>query len=83
MNDQQTLLEKILASTLSIDPGIAIYQRNRWAMAERALSISFPTVHQLLGEGFATLARKFLIAHPNSQADWGGWGLSFQILLAK
>jgi Putative DNA-binding domain len=83
MNDQQTLLEKILASTLSIDPGIAIYQRNRWAMAERALSISFPTVHQLLGEGFATLARKFLIAHPNSQADWGDWGAEFPDFISK
>ncbi len=77
MNDQQTLLEKILASTLSIDPGIAIYQRNRWAMAERALSISFPTVYQLLDEGFSTLVRKFLLTHPNSHADWGNWGEKF------
>lgn len=77
MNDQQNLLNQILTHTPSISPGIAVYQRNRWAMAERALSISFPTVFQLLGDGFATLARQFLFTNPNSQADWGAWGEEF------
>lgn len=77
MNDQQVLLEKILSTTLSTDPCIAVYQRNRWATAERSLSISFPTVYQLLGEGFGVLARKFLIAEPNTHADWGDWGENF------
>lgn len=74
MSDQQDLFKKILAQTLSPDATIAVYQRNRWATAERALSISFPTVHQLLGDGFGVLARKFLFFAPNNQADWGEWG---------
>ncbi len=76
MNDQQILIDKILANALSNNPSIAVYQRNRWALAERALAISYPTVQQLLGEGFTVLARKFLLAVPNTQADWGAWGES-------
>lgn len=76
MNDQQILIDKILANALSNNPTIAVYQRNRWALAERALAISYPTIKQLLGEGFTVLARKFLLAAPNTQADWGAWGES-------
>lgn len=74
MNDQQQLLTHICARQLSSDPHIAIYQRNRWALAGRSLSISFPTIHKLLGEGFNGLAREFLFFYPNHHTDWGDWG---------
>lgn len=77
MNDQQLLLQQICARQLSSNPHIAVYQRNRWALAERALSISFPTIFQLVGEGFSGLAREFLFEYPNHQADWGDWGQEF------
>jgi hypothetical protein len=83
MNDQQQLLKQICAHQLSSDPYIAVYQRNRWALASRALSISFPTIFQLLGEGFSGLAREFLFDYPNHQADWGDWGAEFPTFISQ
>lgn len=81
-NEQENLLKAICSPSLSLNPGIAVYQRNRWAQAERALAISFPTLAKLLGEGFGRLSREFLLACPNQFSDWGEWGEDFTDFIA-
>lgn len=73
-NSQENLLKAICNQSLSFNPRIAVYQRNRWALAERALAISFPTIAKLIGDSFSLLTREFLFAHPNEFSDWGEWG---------
>lgn len=74
INEQDVLLSAICNGTRSSNASIAVYQRNRFAQAERALAISFPLIAALLGEGFSTLAYRFLLQHPPIQSDWGEWG---------
>ncbi|MDO8345902.1 MAG: putative DNA-binding domain-containing protein [Cellvibrio sp.] len=81
-NAQENLLQAICSPSLSLNPGIAVYQRNRWAQAERALAISFPTLAKLLGEGFGRLSREFLLVCPNQFSDWGEWGEAFPDFIA-
>jgi Putative DNA-binding domain len=55
--------------------GLAVYQQSLLASAKRALEISFPSVHQLVGdEFFSQLSLQFLHAHPLTAGDWGEWG---------
>ncbi len=55
--------------------GLAAYQANAGALAERALAAAFPTVQQLLGEAsFAGLARSFWRARPPQRGDVATWG---------
>lgn len=82
-NAQEALLKAICSPGLSLNPRIAVYQRNRWAQAERALAISFPTVAKLLGEGFSGLSREFLLAYPNRFSDWGEWGEELSEFIAN
>lgn len=74
MNEQDMLLSAICAGARSSDAAIAVYQRNRFAQAERALAISFPLIAALLGEGFSALVYRFVLQHPPTQSDWGEWG---------
>lgn len=74
---QQHFLQLLLQPVVSKNKGMAAYQYNRWAQAERALSISFPTVAQLMGKNFFGLSRAFLLEHPHTEADWGSWGEAF------
>lgn len=74
---QQQFMALLLQPSASETAGISVYQRNRWAQAERALRISFPTVAALMGENFYALAKQFLLAEPHQQADWGSWGENF------
>lgn len=55
--------------------GLAAYQANAGALAERALAAAFPTLQQLLGEAsFAGLARSFWRARPPQRGDVATWG---------
>lgn len=64
--------------------GINIYQRNLLANAQRALSISFPTIFKLLDSDIsASLVHQFLRSSPPSQGDWGQWGETFTTFLSS
>jgi hypothetical protein len=85
MNQQQHLLNTLWSddqftqaeSGFDIQ-GINIYRRNLLANAERALSITFPTVFTLLDSDVSeNLVRQFLKYCPPSQGDWAQWGEVF------
>jgi len=85
INEQQRLLDTIWSeeesgATLNgfSAQGISIYRRNLLANAERALSITFPTVFELLDSDISTfLVQQFLKISPPIQGDWGQWGAEF------
>ncbi len=55
--------------------GLAAYQSNGHALAERALLAAYPVLAQMLGEAsFADLARAFWHAHPPVHGDMARWG---------
>lgn len=64
------------------EQGIAIYRRNLLANAQRALSISFPTVFELLDSDVgANLTQQFLRYSPPNQGDWALWGSHFSAFI--
>lgn len=68
----------------SQDAGIAIYRQNLLINAERALSITYPTVVQLVGEEFFSfLVRDFIHYEKLSEGDWGVWGETLPDWLAE
>ena len=87
-NEQQRLLDVIWNDESPVRDksgfeaqGIDIYRRNLLANAQRALSISFPTVFQLLDSNVSkNLVYQFLRISPPSQGDWTQWGADFLIL---
>ena len=63
--------------------GLNIYRANLRATASRALSISFPTVHQMLGEqAFSMVAERLLQFSPPHQGDWAVWGVALPDLIS-
>lgn len=63
--------------------GLAAYQANLGAAAERALAGSFPTVQQLLGEeSFATMARDFVRRRRPARGDLAWLGESLPAFIA-
>ncbi|MDA7746468.1 DNA-binding domain-containing protein [Psychromonas sp.] len=90
MNEQQSLLTLIyndnptLLAESGLDiRGITIYRRNLLANAQRALSITFPTIFQLLDSDVSEdLVQQFLALCPPSQGDWGQWGEEFSHFIA-
>lgn len=96
INEQQRLLDAIWSDELSGKPlsnqitnsrhgfsaqGIDIYRRNLLANAQRALSITFPTVFELLDSDVsAALVKQFLQTSPPTQGDWAQWEVSLLIL---
>ena len=90
MNEQQHLLNAIwneepavLAESDFDSQGINIYRRNLLANAQRALTISFPTIFALLDSDISdSLAQQFLRQYPPSQGDWAQWGEGFAKFIA-
>lgn len=90
MNEQHLLLEMIWNNESSSteqygldNRGINIYRRNLLANAQRALSISFPTVFKLLDSDVSEgLVHQFLRSSPPTQGDWAQWGSSFSQFIA-
>ncbi|MFB0980783.1 MAG: DNA-binding domain-containing protein [Alteromonadaceae bacterium] len=84
-NLQQRLLEVIWNDESSIErlynfdvQGINIYRRNLLANAQRALTISFPTVFELLDSDISeNLAAQFIRCSPPNHGDWAQWGENF------
>lgn len=78
---QSRLMRAIYGQTEGLDfeaKGLAVYQRSLAANAKRALAVSFPTIHQLVGDDcFTLLASDFLFDNPLSGGDWGEWGDEF------
>ena len=63
--------------------GINIYRRNLLANAQRALSISFPTIFKLLDNDVSEqLVHIFLKQCPPHQGDWTQWGAEFPQFIA-
>ena len=63
--------------------GLAAYQANAGALAERALGAAFPTVAQLVGEAsFAALARTFWHRAPPERGDVATWGAALADFIA-
>ena len=55
--------------------GLAVYQANGHAMAERALLSAYPVVAALIGaDNFALLARDLWHQHPPQRGDLAQWG---------
>lgn len=89
-NEQQRLLDIIWNDESQVRDksgfeaqGIDIYRRNLLANAQRALSISFPTVFQLLDSNVSkNLVYQFLRISPPSQGDWTQWGVDFSHFIA-
>ena len=55
--------------------GLAVYRANAAALAERALSASYPVLAQLIGpESFAPLAQHFWLHAPPQLGDVAQWG---------
>ena len=85
VNEQQRLLDAIWSDDASaIDQsgfnveGINIYRRNLMANAKRALSISFPTIFELLDSDVSEqVTHGFLKLSPPKQGDWAQWGAEF------
>ena len=90
-NLQQLLLDAIWTDEPSYldqcgfdEKGINVYRRNLLANAQRALSISFPTVFKLLDSDISErLVYQFLRRFPPEQGDWAQWGSSFSDFLAS
>lgn len=88
-NEQQRLLEAIWHDDASVialngfeEQGINIYRRNLFANAQRALSISFPTVFELLDSDVSEdLTKQFLRFSPPDQGDWAQWGHNFSAFI--
>lgn len=88
MSVQQRFIEAIWADELQQNEfdvaGINVYQRNLFASAQRALSISFPTIFTLLDSDVAEeLSQDFLRYAPMKQGDWGLWGDKFPTFIAS
>jgi hypothetical protein len=63
--------------------GLAAYQANAGALAERALAAAYPTVQQLVGEeSFGQLARALWQAHAPERGDIGEWGAALPAFMA-
>ena len=85
VNEQQRLLDAIwnddanVAAQSGFDvQGINIYRRNLMANAKRALSISFPTIFELLDSDVSEqITHQFLKSSPPDQGDWAQWGENF------
>jgi len=90
MNEQQRLLNAIwneepavLAESGFDSQGINIYRRNLLANAQRALTISFPTIFALLDSDISdSLTQQFLRQYPPSHGDWAQWGECFDKFIA-
>jgi hypothetical protein len=88
-NLQQILLEAIwndeslVLEQCGFDAkGINVYRRNLLANAQRALTISFPTVFELLDSDIGeNLVYQFLRSSPPNKGDWAQWGDNFSHFL--
>ena len=82
INEQQRLLDAIwcddpeeIARSGFDTQGIHIYRRNLLANAQRALTISFPTLFKLLDSDVGEyITKQFLQSSPQNQGDWAQWG---------
>ena len=88
VSQQRALLQAIFAATgeqPEFDPrGLEIYRRNLHASAARALSISYPTTTQLLGEELMGLfAAQHIRLVGKSTFDWADWGRQFPYWLKQ
>jgi hypothetical protein len=82
ISEQQRLLDAIWHDEYEAESingfnvdGINIYRRNLLANAKRALSVSFPTIFELLDSDISEkLTYDFLKLSPPTQGDWAQWG---------
>lgn len=90
MNEQQRLLMLIWSDDATLlaesgfdKRGIDIYRRNLLANAQRALSITYPTIFALLDSDVSdNLVTQFLKLCPPVQGDWTQWGEEFSDFIA-
>lgn len=90
INEQQRLLAaiwsddpKVIAHSGFDVRGINIYRRNLSANAQRALSISFPTIFALLDSDVsAQISHQFLKSSPPEQGHWAQWGEALASFIA-
>jgi len=81
-NDPASVTKELEESGFDIR-GINIYRRNLFANAQRALSITFPTISQLLDSNVnEDLVLEFLKLCPPDQGDWTQWGETFPHFIA-
>jgi len=88
-NEQQQLLDSIWnndSSEVGLNgfeaKGINIYRRHLFANALRSLSLSFPTVFELLDSDVSyDLTQQFLRFSPPENGDWAKWGIHFSAFI--
>lgn len=67
-----------LAQNKGYTAGLEIYQRSLLANANRALAITFATVHSFIGaSAFKRLVKSYLQTHLKDAYDWGELGANF------
>lgn len=63
--------------------GLAAYQANASALAERSLAAAYPTLQQLVGsDSFAAMARAFWHRHAPQRGDLAQWGEALPAFIA-
>ena len=68
----------------SYSAGLEIYQRSLLANANRALAITFATVHSFIGaKAFKQLVKSYLQAHLKVAYDWGELGENFSSFIKQ
>ena len=72
--DEPALLLWLRESAERAGHGLAAYRGNTAAIAERALAAAFPTVCQLIGDSFGSLARALWQRFPPQRGDLAQFG---------
>lgn len=82
-NQQDVLLNAILAADVAVNPGLGVYAGNRQAVTSRGFGITFPTVRILMGDAFEVAVQRFVKQHPPGNGDIALWGLHFPQWLSQ
>lgn len=84
---QNQLLDAIFATTPNTEfskQGLTVYRANLRATATRALTITFPTVLEMIGEELLShAADRLLQIDPPRAGDWAQWGVELPQVLAE
>ena len=82
---QNDLLVQIFGSySANQSPGLKIYRNNLAMTALRSLSISYPVIHQMIGEqALYVLANRLIEIELPSTGDWADWGKGLSHVLEQ
>lgn len=74
----------VLGRDQRLQQGLTLYQHNLRLSAQRALSITYPVIHKMIGpQALGALASHLLQRHPPHSGDWGQWGQQLPQLITQ